>query len=153
MDSVGYQKSYSRVASCIIREFSHYLVLRRVDMLNTTCSVTIGLTLCSIIFIYTPSKRNGLTCAFIPPNIAVASVMACRLVRELKLGLFVGPTTEIEGAMSQVVFRDMAIIERRGISFELRGFDGVDKDTGAGGRRHVPAGGSSSESDIELGKI
>lgn len=72
--------------------------------------------------------------------------MACRLVRELKLGLFVGPMTELEGAMSQIVFKD---IKQHGISFEQRGFD---KDT-AGERRHVPVGRSSSEADIELGKI
>jgi hypothetical protein len=123
------------------------------DMLNTTCSVTIGFTLCSIIFIYTPSEHKGLTCAFIPPNITCASVMACRLVRELKLGLFVGPMTELEGAMSRLVFRDLAGIERHGISLEPRGFDDVDKDTGAGERRHVPAGGSSSEADIDLSKM
>jgi hypothetical protein len=60
--------------------------------------------------------------------------------------------TELEGAMSRLVFRDLAGIERHGISLEPHGFDDVDKDTGAGERRHVPAG-SSSEADIDLSKM
>ena len=125
------------------------------DILNTSCSFTICFTVCLLILIYSPSVMEGMKGMFILPNITIASVMACRLVRELKLGRFDGPMTELEGAMSRLVFTDIAGVNRHEVSFEQRGVDDADIDTRVGERGHVLVDGSSSrsEADIELGEI
>lgn len=61
-----------------------------------------------MVFIYTPSVPSNQRGVFIPLNMTVSSIMACRLFRELKLGLIVGPTPE-EG-ISNLVVRDMGTI-------------------------------------------
>jgi hypothetical protein len=73
--------------------------------------MTISFNISSTIFIYTPSvppEWNGL---FIPVNVTVASVMACRLFRKLALGLFKDPVTE--RTISKIVIRDMGTIPQR----------------------------------------
>jgi len=93
--------------------------------------LTIGFSMCTSIFIYSrslPSEWNGL---FISPNITVASVMGCRIFRELKLGLFADVMTDQD--LSKIVGRDMGAIQQlqsRHV-FELRtqpGDAGVDTD-------------------------
>jgi hypothetical protein len=76
-----------------------------------------------VIFIYSPlvpSEWNGL---LLGPTITVASIMACRLVRELKLGQSSDPMTE--RAISKIVFNEMGEMgdvpqQRSGHAFELR---------------------------------
>ncbi|KIM83629.1 hypothetical protein PILCRDRAFT_819269 [Piloderma croceum F 1598] len=72
--------------------------------------MTIGFSLCTTIFIFNPATHSRWSAVFIPPNLTVASVMACRIFRELKLGLIVGPITGTEGAISKLVFKDIGYI-------------------------------------------
>jgi hypothetical protein len=59
------------------------------------------------------------------PNITIASILACRLFRELKLGLFMD--SETEGAISRIVFQDLGKISHHqsGGTSELRTYDGA----------------------------
>jgi hypothetical protein len=45
------------------------------------------------------------------PNISVASILACRLFRELKLGLLEDPMPEL--TVSKIVFRDIGTISQQ----------------------------------------
>jgi hypothetical protein len=97
--------------------------------------MTIGFSICTTVFIYShsiPSEWNGL---LLEPNITVASIMACRLVRELKLGHFRDLMTE--GAISKIVFNDMGDIpqQQSGHGCELGVHDNADTDTGGAGKR------------------
>jgi hypothetical protein len=47
--------------------------------------VTIGFSICTIVFILNPVVGPHWTPLFVPLNMTVASVMACRLFRQLKL--------------------------------------------------------------------
>jgi len=89
--------------------------------------ITIGFSICSSIFIYCPlipPEWNGL---LLEPNITVASVLGCRLFRELKLGLYAEPMTD--RAISKIVFRDIPW-QPSGHGFEL---STLDTGTYAGG--------------------
>jgi len=92
--------------------------------------MTIGFSVCTTVFIYSPSVPSEWNGLLLEPNITVASIMACRLVRELKLGQFADPMTE--GAISQIVFNHMPQ-PRGGRAFELRTDDGADIITGGTG--------------------
>jgi hypothetical protein len=78
-------------------EFGHY-------------SLTIGFNICTVVFIYSPAIQPEWHNLILEFNIAISSVTACRLVRELKLGLFRETKTEI--VVSNVVFRDMGIVSQ-----------------------------------------
>jgi hypothetical protein len=113
--------------------------------------MTIGFSVSTTIFIYgscVPPEWRGLC---IPPNITVACTLACRLFRELKLGLIVGPMTE--EAISNLVFREMVTIplQHSQHAFELRTLDDVGVETGISGERNVCGDGCHSGEDIELG--
>lgn len=85
---------------------------------------------------------------FIPPNITVASIMACRLFRELKLGLFADPMTE--DMISNIVIRDMGTIptEHSRFTFELRALDDPGADTGSTSERAAWGDEGRSDGDI-----
>jgi hypothetical protein len=104
--------------------------------------VTIIFSVCTVIFVYTPSIRSVWDGIFIPPNVALASIMACRLFRELKLGLLAGPV--VEGAISDVVFRDIGSITGR--TFELR----IVKDAGVGTGREPRVLGDHCRPDVDI---
>lgn len=90
------------------------------------CSLTIGFTLCSVIFLcYCPTIPPEWRNLFLQPNITVASVLACRLFRELKLGLFMD--SETEGAISGIVFQNGGKTphHQRGGASGLRTYDGA----------------------------
>jgi hypothetical protein len=133
MDLVGCRKSYcgaDRPIICkFLIDFLCVLALGLTEM-KILCSLTIGFNICTVVFIYSPSVPPGWSTLFLVPNITVASVMSCRLFRELKLGLFVDPMGE--EAMSKIVFRDMATIPRHqsGHAYELRTREdaGMDAD-------------------------
>ena len=101
--------------------------------MKRNCSMTIGFSVCTTVFIYSPSVPSEWNGLLLEPNITVASIMACRLVRELKLGQFSDPMTE--GAISQIVFIDMGNMprQRSAHAFELRTDDGADIITGGTG--------------------
>ena len=82
---------------------------------------------------------------FTPPNITIASIMACRLFRELKLGLFVKPMTE--DTISNIVIRDIGTIpsQHSRFIFELRTLDDTGTDSGGSSRPHVWADESRSD--------
>jgi len=84
-----------------------------------------------VVFIYSPAIHPEWHNLILEFNIAISSVTACRLVRELKLGLFWEEKTEI--MVSNVVFRDIGIIvphqESEGAS-ELGTGDTTGIDTG-----------------------
>jgi hypothetical protein len=63
----------------------------------------ISFSICTAIFIYSPSVPPEWNSLFLLPNIAIARVMACRLFRELKLGLFIDRMSD--RAISKIVFR------------------------------------------------
>lgn len=93
-------------------------------------SFTIGFSICTAAFIYSPlvpPEWNGL---FLPPNVTVASVMACRLFRELKLGIVKDGTTEVS-VISKMMFKGgRDNVQRSEIAFEMR--DLSDPGTGSG---------------------
>lgn len=64
-------------------------------------------------FIFKPAVHNGWNAMVVPPNVTIASIMACRMFRELKLGLIVGPISE--GAISNLVFRDIGSIQEHDV--------------------------------------
>ena len=71
--------------------------------------MTIGFSIVTTLFIYKPATHNlGWNAMVVPPNVTVASIMACRIFRELKLGLIKGPITE--EAISKLVSRDIGSI-------------------------------------------
>lgn len=71
-------------------------------------SITIGTTICTTTFIYSPSVTAGWRPLFVPINATVASVMACRLFRELKLDLLVNQMDD--RVISKIVDRDIGSI-------------------------------------------
>ena len=78
-------------------------------------------------------------------NVSVTSVIACRLFRELKLGLFVDQLTE--DAVSQFVIKNIdTATTAREHSFELRILDELDT-TGVTGNK---LGGVVDESSLDV---
>jgi hypothetical protein len=67
-------------------------------------------------------------------KLTVASVMACRLFRELKLGPL--PRQPTVGKISEVLFRDVGIVTQQhsGHAFELDALEDALTDTGASGK-------------------
>ena len=92
--------------------------------------MTIGFIICNTAFIYSPLIPAGWNGLLLEPNITVASILGCRLFRELKLGLYADPITD--RVISKIVFRDMGNIPRQpsGQGSEL--FT-LDTEMGAGG--------------------
>jgi hypothetical protein len=97
-------------------------------------SLTIGFTICTAAFIYSPVIPPGWHNLFLEPTVAIASIMACRLFRELKLGLLAHGSTE--GVFSTVVLTDVDSISQQqsGRAFEMYMYyhDG-DMNTGDNG--------------------
>ena len=75
--------------------------------------------------------------------------MACRLFRELKLGLFVKPMTE--DTISNIVIRDIGTIpsQHSRFTFEPRTLDDAGADTGSSSKPVVWGDESRSDGDIE----
>ena len=69
------------------------------------------------------------------PNIAITSIMACQIFRDLSLGRFVETMTE--GEISKIVFRYMAAVAQQpsGSTYELRTVDDAATDIGGAGRQ------------------
>jgi len=90
--------------------------------------LTISFSMCTAIFIYSSSVPPEWNSLFITPNIAVG-VMACRIFRELKLGLFADPITD--RVILNIVFKDMGIIPQpqSGHVFELHNLGDAGGDT------------------------
>lgn len=74
-------------------------------------SLTIGFSICTAVFIYNPAVHLEWHNLVLEFNIAISSVTACRLVRELKLDSFQEEKTE--KMVSNVVFRDMGIVSHQ----------------------------------------
>jgi|ERR1700690_4402736 hypothetical protein len=87
--------------------------------------MTVGFSMCTTVFIYSPSIGSEWNGVCILVNVAVASAMACRLFRELKLGLIGGPMTE--GAILRLVFNDMGHLPQHhsNHAFKLHVLDGT----------------------------
>jgi hypothetical protein len=118
-----------------------------------TCSITIGFGVSTSVLVYMPSVHTDWNGVLVPPTVTTASIMACRLFRELKLGLFVGPVSD--GAISQLVFKEMCIIpsHHHGDAFGLHNFDDATVHAGIGGKREALTDENCSEGDIELGDV
>ena len=69
------------------------------------------------------------------PNITITSIMACKIFRDLSLGLFDDPMAE--GEISKIVFRDMAAVapQPSESTYELRTFDDAATNIGGAGRQ------------------
>lgn len=65
------------------------------------------------------------------PTFTIASIMACRLFRELKLGLSVEPMSE--RAISHIVFRDIGVVPQQSSGQILDTIDDVGMDIGGVG--------------------
>ena len=80
-------------------------------------------------FVYSPAIQVEWHNLVLEFNIAISSVTACRLVRDLKLSLFQEAATEI--VVSNVVFRDMGIFSQQesGSTSELDTRDTISVDT------------------------
>jgi len=127
---VGCRKSYCKVVKCIICEFLiSFLCVAYIIEMKYLISMTIGFNMCTTIFIYAPSVPSEWSGLFIPLNVTVASVMACRLFRELKLDHFVDPMAE--GVISKIVNRDIGSIpqQQSGHALELQIFGDEGADT------------------------
>lgn len=95
-------------------------------MSNMVYSLTIGFTICTAVFILRigiPPEWHSL---FLEPNLTVASILACRLVRELKLGVYEDLMTQ--HAISKIVFRDIgnSSQQQSGCTSEPRTHDSAD---------------------------
>jgi len=110
--------------------------------------LTISFSMCTAIFIYSSSVHPEWNSLFMTPNITVASVMACRIFRELKLGLFADPITD--GVISNIVFKDMGIIPQpqSGHVFELQNLGDVGGDASNGTQTSIWGGENSSDGDV-----
>jgi len=107
--------------------------------------VTIGVSMCTAIFIYSSSIPSEWNSLFITPNITVASIMACRIFRELKLGLFADPITD--EAISNIVFKDMGAIPQpqSGHVFELHTLGDAGRDNSKGRQKSIWRGENRSD--------
>jgi len=89
---------FSRLSKVLLRSGQVYYTL------------TIGFTTCNAVFNLHPDIPPEWHSLFLEPNITVASLLACRLVRELKLGVF---DDAIDAhAVSKIVFRDIGFISQ-----------------------------------------
>jgi len=81
--------------------------------------VTIGFNICAVVFLYNPAVPPEWHLLLLDPNITITSIMACRLFRELKLGRFTDPLTEV--AFSTIVLESMGDISQQqsGFVYEL----------------------------------
>ena len=82
-------------------------------------------------FVYSPAIQVEWHNLVLEFNIAISSVTACRLVRDLKLSLFQEAATEI--VVSNVVFRDIGIVvpyQESESASELGTGDTIGVDTG-----------------------
>lgn len=109
---VGCQECYCRAGRHITCESLICSLVKRQHLLKwkTTCSVTVVFSILTMVFIYSPSVPSNERGVFIPLMMTVSSIMACRLFRDLKLGLIMGPTPEVR--ISKLVFRDMGTVPR-----------------------------------------
>jgi len=87
--------------------------------------MTIGFNVCTIVFILSPSVPLELPSLFLPVNITIASVLACRLYRELGLGLLADPI--VDGVISKVIFKNTGNIhQQHRDTFELHSLDDME---------------------------
>jgi hypothetical protein len=100
--------------------------------------MTIGFNICTTVSIYHPPTHAQWRAVFVPLNITIASVMACRIFRALKLGFIVGPMTE--GAMSNLVFRDIGSVSYQP-SENTVDVDNQAEDSGSGTTRNCQVDG------------
>ncbi|KIM71404.1 hypothetical protein PILCRDRAFT_755055 [Piloderma croceum F 1598] len=112
--------------------------------------ITIGFTICTTIFIYSPSVPTEWNALFVPVNATVTSIMTCRLFRELKLDLLFNPMAD--GVISKVVNRDIGSIPQQQSEhvFALYPIDEGDVDIGTETTRGVSGNNIYSGQDIEL---
>jgi len=112
--------------------------------------ITISFTICTTIFMYSPSTPVEWNALFVPINATVTSVMACRLFRELKLDLLVNPMAD--GVISKIVNRDMGSIPQQQSepAFALYPIDEDDVDIIIETTRGVSGNDIHSGEDIEL---
>jgi len=86
--------------------------------------MTIGLSICNTVLIYSPSVPKEWHGLLMQANFTIASIMACRIFRELKLGLYAQPMTD--GTISKIVFRDLGTLPPQ----QSADSDDVAMDTG-----------------------
>jgi hypothetical protein len=111
--------------------------------------MTIGFSMCTTIFIYSPSVSSQWNGLFIPLNVTIASVMACRLFRELKLGRFVDPMAD--DVISKIVDKAMGNIPQEQSAHPLEPhIGGEEVGTSAARRQGVLGDRKSLDKDIEL---
>jgi hypothetical protein len=86
----------------------------------------------------------------LPINVTVASIMACRLFRELKLGLLVDPISE--ELISEIMIRDIGTEPRQQSehAFELHIFDDERAGVDIGTLKDFWEDEHSSDEEIEL---
>jgi len=110
--------------------------------------VTVAFNILTTIFICSPSLRLQWKGTFVPLNLTISSVMACRVFRELKLGLIIGPMSE--GAISELVFRDVVRVKQQTEhSIELHRLDNVSVQTGIANIPRVYSDLSHSHGSLE----
>jgi hypothetical protein len=73
-------------------------------MSDAAHSLTIGFTVCNAIFILCIGMPEWHS-LFLEPNLTIASILACRLVRELKLGVYEDLMSQ--HTVSKIVIRDI----------------------------------------------
>jgi hypothetical protein len=129
---MGCQKFYCKVDRCIICEFLPLLQCSQSTLVNESgrYSLTIGFCICTAVFVYSPAIHPEWRSLILDFNIVISSVTACRLFRELKLGLSQQAITET--IVSNVVFRDMDIVPQQESqsTFELGTRDTIGVDVG-----------------------
>jgi len=91
--------------------------------------LTIGFSVSNTVLLYAPSVAWEWRGLLLEPTFTIASILACRLFRELKLSLSMEPMTE--GAISHVVFRDIGTIPQQssGETSDLGTIDDLGTDT------------------------
>jgi hypothetical protein len=108
--------------------------------------MTISFSICTTSFIYSKSIPPEWNSLFVPPNITVSSIMACRLFRELKLGHFIDPMTD--RAISKIIIRDIGTMPQEEDGHDIDDDEGVD--AGVGRQRSFGRDQIFSDMDIEV---
>lgn len=92
------------------------------------CSTTIGFSIVTVITTLAPGVRNDWWGLLIYPNIAIQSIMACRLFRELKLRVIVDSLDDDIDIPTAIVFASSASTSSHIDEFHSSGT--IPKDTG-----------------------
>lgn len=111
--------------------------------MNLIPSATIGTNALTAMMTMAPNIPEASRGLLIMPSVAIQSVMACKLFRELKIGLIVDPTATITSVTSTMEFSSSAggpaFIELEELGFNALGCttegdrmdpSGVQKDSG-----------------------